>query len=105
MHKSLDEFEIRSDPTRTTELPALERLKKSTLPLFSRLFFIHSFSYLQVMIACMGARRSSKIDQIRPPTAELAALERLKNPHRHDGKNGVATFSQLFLPRFFQTCR
>ena len=25
IHKSLDEFEIRPDPTRTTELPALER--------------------------------------------------------------------------------
>ena len=35
------------------------------------------------MMTCMGARRSSKFSQIRPPTAELAAIERLKkNPYR-----------------------
>ena len=45
---------------------------------FSRLFFIRSFSYLQVMMTCMRAHRSSKFGQIRPPTVELAALERLK---------------------------
>ena len=33
------------------------------------------------MITCMGARRSSKFSQIRPPIAELAALERLKHPY------------------------
>ena len=41
-------------------------------------FFIQSFIYLQVMMACMGARRSLKFSQIQPPTAELAALEHLK---------------------------
>ena len=40
--------------------------------------FIRSFSYLQVMMTCMGARRSSKFSQIGQPTAELAALECLK---------------------------
>ena len=46
----------------------------------------------------IGARRSSKFSQIRPRTAELAALERLKkSPYTYNGKNGVATFSQLFL--------
>ena len=30
------------------------------------------------MITCIGARRSLKFSQIRPPTAELAALERLQ---------------------------
>ena len=51
---------------------------------FSQLFFIRSFLYLQIIMTCMGARRSSKFSQIRPLTAELhvAALERLKNPHR-----------------------
>ena len=48
---------------------------------FSKLFFIQSFLYLQVMMTCMGARRSSKFSQIGPPTAELAVLECLKNPH------------------------
>ena len=45
---------------------------------FSQLFFIRSFLFLQVTMTCMGARRSSKFSQIVPPTAELAALERLK---------------------------
>ena len=54
----------------------------------------------------MGARSSSKISQIGLPTAELAALERLKkSPLTYNGKNGVATFSQLFLVDPFHTCR
>ena len=71
---------------RTAELAALERLKKSPctfngengVATFSRLFLIGSISYLQVMMTCMRAWMSLKFDQIRPPTAELAALERLK---------------------------
>ena len=51
-------------------------------------------------MTCMRAHRSSKFGQIRPPTAELAALERLKkSPYTYNGKNSVATFSQLFLIR------
>ena len=52
-------------------------MEKTVLPL-SQLFFIRSFSYLQVMMTCIGAQRSSKFSQIGPPTVELAALERLK---------------------------
>ena len=43
---------------------------KNGVSTFSRLFFIHSFSYLQVMMTCMGAWRSLKFSQIRPPTTE-----------------------------------
>ena len=43
-----------------------------------RLFFIRSYSYLQAMITCMIARTSSNFGLIGPPTAELAAIERLK---------------------------
>ena len=41
----------------------------------------------------------NELSQIRPPTAVLAALERLKkkSPQTYNGKIGVATFSQLFL--------
>ena len=46
---------------------------------FFQVFFVRSFLYLQIMMTCMGAERSSKFSQIRPPTVELAALERLKN--------------------------
>ena len=36
---------------------------------FSRLFFIRSFSSLQITMTCMRARRSSKSGAIRPLTA------------------------------------
>ena len=49
-----------------------------TVSTFSRLFFIRSFLYLQVMMTCMRARKSSNFGLIGPPTVELAALERLK---------------------------
>ena len=54
-------------------------MAKTVSQLFSRLFLIRSFSYLQIIIICMRTR-SSKFGQIRPPTAELnvAALECLK---------------------------
>ena len=45
---------------------------------YSRLFFICSFSYLQVTMTCMRAGTSSNFSLIGPPTAELAALECLK---------------------------
>ena len=52
-------------------------MKKNGVATVSRLFFIGSFSYLQVMMTCMRAGRSSKFGQIRLLTAELAALEGL----------------------------
>ena len=57
-------------------------MEKNSVSTFSRLFFIRSFSYLQVMMTCMRAQRSSNFYHIRLLTAELAALERLKKPHR-----------------------
>ena len=58
--------------TQTTELTALERLKKSPLTYngengvsaLSRLFLIGFFSYLQVMITYIRAWMSLKIGQI-----------------------------------------
>ena len=50
---------------------------KRCLHFFSA-FFIRSFLYLQVMMTCIRARISSNFGLIGPPTAELAALERLK---------------------------
>ena len=44
----------------------------------------------------MKARVSSKFGQIQPPTAELNALERLKNPHRLIMGKTFCAFSQLF---------
>ena len=43
---------------------------------------IGSSSHLQVTRTSITSRTSSKFGQIGPRTVELAALERLKNPHR-----------------------
>ena len=75
----------------TTELTAFERRKKfpqtyngeNYVIIFSRLFLIGSFSYLQVMRTCIKAWMSLKLGQIPPLTMELAALERLKNWRHH----------------------
>ena len=65
-----------------------------------------SLTYMQVMMTCMGAQRSSKFSQIRPTTAELAALERLKNPHRLImGKMVLPLFLSYSLSDPFHTCR
>ena len=63
MHESLDEFEFGGIRPRTTELAALERMKKgpwtyngeSDVITFSQLFLIGSFSYFQVMRTCIRA--------------------------------------------------
>ena len=69
-------------PLPTLELVALERLKKTSYNLVSTLapsFLIGSSSYLQVTRTSIISGTSSNFSQIRPRTAELAALERLKN--------------------------
>ena len=46
----------------------------------------------------MISRTSSKLGQIRPRTAEVAALERLKNfPKTYSGENLVSTLTPSFL--------
>ena len=45
------------------------------------LFLIGSSSFLQAIRATIKSRTSLKFGQIRPWTMELAALERLENPH------------------------
>ena len=44
-------------------------------------FLIGSSSFLQVTWTTIKSRMSSKFGQIRPLTAELAALERLEKTH------------------------
>ena len=56
MHKSLDEFEIRPDPTTGFhDNRYCYNLKNGVAP-FSRLFLMGSFSYLQVMMTYMYIR-------------------------------------------------
>ena len=51
--------------------------------MFSRLFLIGSFSYLQVMRTCIKAWMSWNLGQIPPLTMELNALERLRIQGHH----------------------
>ena len=72
-------------PPLTSELAALERLKKCHIILLALLapsFLIGSSSYLQVTRTSIISRSSLNFSQIQPRTAELAALERLKKSHR-----------------------
>ena len=49
-------------------------------------------------MTCMRAGNSLNFGLIGPPTAELAALERLKKSREaYNGKNDVSYFSPLFL--------
>ena len=77
IHESLDEFGIPPDPT-TGFHGSRVMIGKNSVSTFSRLFFIRSFSYLQVMMTCMTALTSSSFSLIRPLTAELAVHENLK---------------------------
>ena len=79
MHKSLDEFEIRPDPTTGFHGNRQCYNLKNGVATFSRLFLMGSFSYLQVMMTFIRACMILKLGQIPPWTTELAALKRLKN--------------------------
>ena len=68
-------------PPPTPELSALGRLKKPMYNVVNTivpLFLFGSSSYLQVTRTFITSRTSSKLSQIGPRTAELAALERLE---------------------------
>ena len=52
---------------------------KNGVSTFSRLFFIPSFLYLQVMMTCMRARMSSNFGQIGPRAVELRPLKDVRN--------------------------
>ena len=69
---------IRTLVSMATESSHRVIMEEAVSPLFSRLFFMRFFSYLQVTMTCMRARTSSNFGLIGPPTEELAALERLK---------------------------
>ena len=61
-------------------------------------FLIGSSSYLQVTRTSIISRTCSSFSQIRPRTAELAALERLKKfPWTYHGENLVSTLAPSYL--------
>ena len=85
LHESLDEFKFRPDTDTNTRVIcpcASEKLLFNVVTTLAPSFLIGSSSYLQVMRTSITSQTRSKFGQIGPRTAELAALERLENPHR-----------------------
>ena len=81
MHESLDEFKFQPDITTDSRVIcpcASEKLTYNVVNTLVPLFLIRSSSYLQVTRTSITSRTSSKLGQIGPRTAELAALERLE---------------------------
>ena len=81
MHESLDEFKFRPDTITNSRVIcpcASEKFMYNVVNTLAPSFLIGSSSFLQVTRATIKAWTSSKFDQIRPWTAELAALERLE---------------------------
>ena len=81
VHDSLGEFKFR--PYTTTKSSVIcpcasEKLIYNVVNTLAPSFFIRSSSFLQVTKTTIKFWMSSKFDQIRLWTAELAALERLK---------------------------
>ena len=80
MHESLDEFQFGLDTTTDSRVIcpwAYEKLMYNVVNTLAPLFWIGSSSFLQVRRTTIKSRMSLKFDQIRPWTAELAALKRL----------------------------
>ena len=65
-------------PTRVICPCASEELMYNVVNTLAPLFLIGSSSYWQVMRTSITSRTRSKLGQIGPRTAELAALERLE---------------------------
>ena len=81
MHESSDEFKFRPDTDTNTRVIcpcASEKLLYNVVTTLAPSFVIGSSSYLQVKRTSITSRTSSKFGQIRPRTAELAALEHLE---------------------------
>ena len=81
MLESFDEFKFR--PATTTDSRVIcpcasEKLMYNVVNTLAPSFLIGSSLFLQVTRTTIKSRMSSKFDQIRPWTVELAALERLE---------------------------
>ena len=82
MHKSLDEFEFRQNPTTDYGISCPWASEKSMYNVVNTLapsFLIESSSFSQVTKKTIKSGLRCKLSLIGPCTAELAALERLKN--------------------------
>ena len=78
MHVSLDEFQFRLDTTTDSRVIcpwASEKSMYNVVITLAPSFLIGSSLFLQVRRTTIISRTSSNFSQIRPRTAELAALE------------------------------
>ena len=85
MHESLNEFQFWLDTTTDSRVICPWVSEKSMYNVVNTLapsFLIGSSLFLQVRRTTIISHTSSNFSQIPPRTAELAALERLKNSHR-----------------------
>ena len=85
MHESLDEFKFRPETTTDSRVIcpcASDKFIYNVVNTLAPSFLIGSSSFLQVTRTTIKSWTSSKFDQIRPRTAELAALERLDGTFR-----------------------
>ena len=81
MHESLDEFQFQLDTTTDSRVIWHWASEKSMYNVGNTLdpsFLIGSSFFMQVRRTTIISRASLNFSQIRPRTAELAALERLK---------------------------
>ena len=81
MHETLDEFQFRLDTTTDSRVICPWASEKSMYNVVTTLapsFFIVSSLFLQVRRTTILSRTRLNFSQIRPRTAELAALERLE---------------------------
>ena len=81
MHESLDVFKFLPDTDTNTRVIcpcASEKLLYNVVTNLAPSFLIGSSSYLQVTWTSITSWTSSKLGQIGPRTAELAALEPLE---------------------------
>ena len=101
MHESLDEFKFWPNTTTDSRIicPCVsEKLMYNVVNTLAPSFLIGSSLILQVTRTTIKSWTSSKFDQIRPWTAELAALERLgKSPYTNNGRNLVNILAPSFL--------
>ena len=101
MNKSLDEFKFRPDTTTNSRVIypcASEKLMNNVVNTLAPSFLIGSFLFLQVRRTTIISRTISNFSQIRPRTAELVALERLKKfPESYNVRNLVNTLAPSFF--------
>ena len=101
MHESLDEFQFLLDTITNSRVicPCVyEKSMSNVVNTLAPSFFIGSSLFLQVRRTTIISRTSSNFNQIRPRTAELPALDRIKKfPYAYNGRNLVNTLAPSFL--------